>query len=407
MTRTVAILATVDTKGAEAAFLKEEIESLGGSAMIINLGVMDQPTIPVDIAVEEVVARGGGDFAALRKEPSRSAFNPFLVGGAIKILLEKIQSGEVNAVLSMGGTQGTSMTSAIMQALPYGFGKLIVSTAASGDTAPFVGIKDITMMFSVGDILGLNPFLRKILANAAGAAYGMALASGRTIEPEAGCKGLIGMTNLGVLTKGAMHAIDLFHQAGYEVITFHAIGSGGRAMEQMAEEGLLAGIFDYALGDVADTCYGALRSTDAHRLTVAGKLTLPQVVVPGGTEHLGLLVAENTVPEEYKDHLMTWHSPVIFVPRLTGDESRKVAEAIGQRLSHTTAKAAFMIPLKGVSRYSTAGGELHDPASDAAFFQALREQLPKSMPIEEFDNGAEDDAFVEACVSKLISIIEN
>jgi len=203
-----------------------------------------------------------------------------------------------------------------------------------------------------------------------------------------------------------MHAIDLFHEVGYEVITFHGIGSGGRAMEQMAEEGLLAGIFDYALGDVADTCFEALRSTDEHRLTIAGKLKLPQVIVPGGTEHLGILVKENTVPEAWKDHQMTYHSPVIFVPRLQAAEMETVAKEITKRLSHTTEKAAFMLPLKGVSRYSVAGSELHDPASDAAFFESLRANMPASIPVHDFDHGAEEDAFVEACVSKLISIIE-
>jgi uncharacterized protein (UPF0261 family) len=403
----IAVVATMDTKGDEARFLREEIEALGGSALLIDIGVMDEPTVPVDIDRREVVAAGGGDFDALMAEPTRAGFNPSIVRGASQLLLDRITAGEVHAVLSMGGTQGTSSCSQIMQTLPYGVPKVILSTAASGDTSPFVDIKDITMMFSVSDILGLNPFSRKILANAAGAAFGMALTHERRIEPEAGCKGLIGMTNLGVLTKGAMHAIDLFHEAGYEVITFHAIGAGGRAMEQMAREGLLAGIFDYALGDIADWCYDALRAADEDRLTVAGELGLPQVVCPGGTEHLGILVhEENHVPEEYSEHIQVFHSPYVFVPRLRSEEFVKVAREITKRLETAREKTVFALPLQGVSRYSIPGGVLREGESDAAFFECLRETMPAPVRMLELDHGAEDDAFVEVCVRALIELIE-
>ena len=408
MPRTIAVLATMDSKGAEADFIRQEIEALGEEALLVNIGVVGPAAFPVHIDTGTVIRTGGGDPDALLQSPTREGVGPYLVQGAQKILLDLVLENKIHALLAMGGTQGTSTCSQVMQALPYGFAKVMLSTAASGDTEPFVDIKDITMMFSVSDILGLNPFSRKILANAAGAAVGMAQKSDRAITAEAGSKGTIGMTNLGVLTHGAMHAIDLFHEAGYEVITFHAIGAGGRAMEQMMREGIIKAVFDYGLGEIADDVYDGLRAShDPERLTVAGKLGLPQVICPGGAEHIGLLLhTPNEAPEAYKNHAYVFHSPVVFAPRLGPDEIRKVAKDITHRLAHSKQKTVFMLPLQGVSRYSIPGGPLANKESDAVFFDTLRSTMPASIELRELDYGAEDPAFIEEAVQTLIHLIE-
>ena len=363
--KTVAILATLDTKAAEAHFMRTEIETLGGKAFIIDLSVIGDSDIKADITKEEVIAAGGGNLSELLTDPSREKANPFVVSGATKLILELQESGKIDAVVTLGGTQGTSTCAPILQALPYGFPKVMLSTAASGDTSPFVGIKDITMIFSVSDILGLNVFSRKILANAA-AAWGMAQSEQSINKSTA--KGVIGMSNLGVLTKGAMHAIELFEKAGYEVITFHAIGAGGDAMEQMMKEGIINAVFDYGLGEIADGVWGVLRAGGPDRLTVAGKLGLPQVIVPGGSEHLGILVSEpSKVPEGWTKNQITWHSPYVFVPRLNAEEQARVAKSIGEKLAHSTKDTLFIMPLKGVSSYSAEGGELFNPELDAAY----------------------------------------
>jgi len=405
MRRTVAILATLDTKGAEAAYLRERVEALGGKAFVIDLGVAGDATIPCDVTADEIARAGGSSIEALRGHGDREHAAPVMAKGATAILLDKIESGDIHSAVGLGGTQGTSLCGAIMQGLPYGFGKVILSTVASGDTSKFVGIKDVTMMFAVGDILGLNPLLRKMLANAAGAAYGMALHD-VTADPGEHSKGTVAMTNLGVLTNGAMRAIDRFHEAGYEVITFHAIGAGGSAMEQMMREGLISGVFDYAMGEIADSCFDALRAGDETRLTVAGPLGIPQVICPGGAEHIGLLCEPNSAPEAWKDHQLVFHSPVIVAPRLNAEEIVTVGREITKRLAHTTGNAAFVIPLKGVSRYSVEGGPLVDRASDEAFFGALRDGMPSGVELVELDHGAEDDAFVDACVDRLIAMME-
>ena len=177
-------------------------------------------------------------------------------------------------------------------------------------------------------------------------------------------------------------------------------------MEQMMKEGIIGAVFDYAMGEIADDGWNVLRAGGPDRLTVAGKLGLPQVLCPGGAEHLGILVPPNEVPEEYKNHKYVFHSPVVFVPRLNVEEIRRVADDIIRRLQYTTDKAYFMLPKGGVGRYSIKGGILEDKESDDAFFSRLREGLPKNIIIEERDTHAEDPAFVKESVDLLISLIE-
>lgn len=403
--KTIAILATLDTKAAEADFMRSEIEALGGEAMLIDIGVIGEPGVVADVSREEIIEAGGGSLAELLEDPSRAKASPFVIAGATKTMLKLQESGAIDAVVTLGGTQGTSTCAPVLQALPYGFPKVMLSTAASGDTSPFVGIKDITMMFAVSDILGLNVFSRKILANAAACAWGMAQIERSITRSTA--KGVIGMTNLGVLTQGAMHALTVFEAAGYEVITFHAIGAGGEAMEQMMKEGIITAVFDYAMGEIADGVYGVLRASGPERLTVAGKLRLPQVICPGGSEHLGILVSEpNKVPDGWDDHQIVWHSPFVFVPRLNADQQARVAEAIGERLEHTTGNAVFLMPLKGVSSYSAKGGALYNPELDQIYWDLLQRNLPDTITVEALDYNAEDPAFVEYAAGKLIEMIE-
>jgi len=404
--KTVAILATLDTKADEAGFMRSEIESLGGQALLIDLSLVGESHLSADVTKQDVISAGGGNLADLLVKPNREESNPFIVAGATKIVKELQDSGKIDAVVSLGGTQGTSTCAPILQALPYGFPKIMLSTAASGDTSPFVGIKDITMMFAVSDILGLNVFSRKILANAAAAAWGMAQSEQCITKSEA--KGVIGMSNLGVLTQGAMRAIKLFEEAGYEVITFHAIGAGGDAMEQMMKEGIINAVFDYGLGEIADGIWGVLRAGGPERLTVAGKLGLPQVIVPGGSEHLGILVNEpNKIPTGYENHQITWHSPYVFVPRLNAEEQGRVAKVIGEKLSHSTKDTLFLMPLKGVSSYSAEGGELYNTELDNVYWESLQKELPNTIEVESMDVTAQDQALVARAVNYLIEKLEN
>jgi uncharacterized protein (UPF0261 family) len=406
MGKTVVVLATLDTKGQECEFLQQQIEALGGQALLMDLGILGKATTPAGITRDEVAAAGGSSLQKILQNPSRQTAAPIMIKGATKLLTKLVADGSEHAVMGLGGTQGTTSCTQIMQALPYGFPKVMLSTLASGDTSAFVDIKDITMQFSVGDILGLNPFTRMILANAAGAAYGMALTEVPLEERRSSEKPLIGMTNLGVLTEGAMLALDEFKEAGYEVIVFHAVGSGGRAMEQMMREGIIGAVFDYALGEIADEMFQGLRAGSPDRLTIAGQLGLPQVLCPGGAEHIGLIVEPDTLPERFKDHLHTFHSPIILAPRLNADELTVVGKEIGKRLQSTKDQAYMMLPLKGTSRYGIEGSPLHDPAGDQAFFDAIKSGLPDNIEVLERDMHAEEPAFVKEAVERLVSLLE-
>ena len=406
MPKVIAVLATFDTKGQQAQYLREQLEGLGSQPLLVDLGVTGAALPPGDVTREEVAQAGGMPLADLLRDPSREAAQPIMAKGAIRILRDRLESGALHGVIGLGGLQGTAVCTEVMRALPYGLPKVMVSTVASGDTSAYVGVMDITMMFSVADIIGLNAFLRRVLASAAGAAHGMAQLE-VSLPKERRGKTLIGMSNLGVLTSGAMLALEQFAARGYEVIVFHAVGSGGRAMELMMRQGIIGAVFDYAMGEITDEIFGGVRAGGQERLTVAGELGLPQVLCPGGAEHVGVLVnPPNSVPDRYKHHKHVFHNPVIFVPRLQSAEMVEVARDIGRRLEHTRGNAVLMLPLAGTGSYAKPGGPLHDPVSDAAFFAELRARVPPTLAVVERNTHAEDPAFVGEAVDRLIALIE-
>jgi uncharacterized protein (UPF0261 family) len=406
MTKRVAILATLDTKGAETEHIRSEIRRLGGDTLVIDIGVMGEPQVAPDVSADEVARAGGRPLAEVRKDANRSSTSQTMIEGVTRLMGDMLAKREIHALISLGGTQGTNNAASVMRELPYGFPKMIVSTLASGNVGGFVGIKDIVMMPSVGDILGLNPLLRRILSNAAGAAWGMALAYDDSGVASRSDKRMIAITNLGVLTQGAMRAVKAFEARGFETIVFHAAGTGGKAMEQMIREGLVDGVFDYALGDVCDSVLGGLRACEPERLTVAHSHGVPQVVVPGGIDHIGVgLEKANDVPAKYKDHLYSYHNPMILVPRPKQEEMRAVVSEISKRLAGAGEGTVFLMPLRGVSSYTAENGALRDREADEELRVAVHELLPKGIEIVEVDANAEDDAFVSVAVERLATMV--
>jgi uncharacterized protein (UPF0261 family) len=406
MKKTIAILATLDTKGPEAEYLVEQVKSYGEQALLIDTGVVGTPAVKADITREEVAKAGGTPLSEILKDPTQDKAHPVMTAGAAAIMKRYLDQGKVHAVIGMGGTQGTSLCTRVMQTLPYGFPKVMVSTVASGNVSSFVDIKDITMMFSVGDILGLNPVMCKIFSNAAGAACGMANSKVK-IESRTGDKPLIGMTNIGLATRGTIKALELFKQKGYDVIVFHAVGSGGRAMEQMMKEGIIGAVLDYAMVEIPNEIYHGLNAGGPDRMKTAGQLGLPQVICPAGVEHIGLILSKaHEGPKEHLHRKYYFHSPIIFVYRLTKEEMLVTAKEVVSRLQCTKDEALFMIPTKGFDRSCYEGAPLYDPEGDAAFIAYLKENLPKNIRIIEMANKVEDPEFVEAAVNNLITLIE-
>jgi uncharacterized protein (UPF0261 family) len=321
--------------------------------------------------------------------------------GATKLVAELVARGEIHALVALGGTQGTTLSTAVMRALPYGFPKIMVSTMASGNVAPWVGTRDITMMYSVTDIMGLNPFMRRVLANAAGAACGMA-----EVElPDTAASPLVAITTVGITTQGAMKAAEVLQAAGYETIVFHAVGTGGRAMEEMMRQRLIGAVLDYSTIEVSNEMFHALLAGGPDRLTTAGALGLPQVLCPGAIEVLVFNEPE-TVPERYRDRRLVRHSPQITDLRLNRDEMAKVGREVGRRLASTKDDAVFLIPKAGYDSYATEGEAFFDLDADAAFVEALRGSVPERIAVIERDLDINDPAFATEAAKALIGLMQ-
>jgi uncharacterized protein (UPF0261 family) len=401
--KTIVVLATLDTKGVEAQFLREHIEELGNKAMLVDPGVIGEPACTADISREEVAREGGVELEELLKHPTREEAAPVMAAGAINIVTRLQQEGRVHGIVAMGGTQGTTLCTSVMRELPYGFPKVMVSTMASGNVAPWVDIKDITMMFSVADILGLNPVTKKILANAAAAVCGMANSG---VELERKEKPLVSVTTVGITTQGAMTACEVLQEAGFETIVFHAIGPGGRAMEQMMKEGLIGAVLDYSTIEVSNYLFDALLNGGEERLTWGGKLNIPQVFAPGAIEVMVYNEPE-TVPPPFNTRKLVRHSPKITDVRLNAEEMRRVGEEVVKRLEFTREKAYFMIPSKGFDSYDTQGGDFWDPEADEAFTEVLKKALPPHIEVIERDENIEDPAFAREAAERLIELIHS
>lgn len=400
--KTIAVLATLDTKGHEAQFVREQIEAFGDHALVIDTGVTGTPAARADISREQVADAGGTSLHKLLEHPDRAIAAPVMADGATKIVTELAREGKIHAVVAMGGTQGTTLATKAMRALPYGFPKVMVSTMASGNVAPWVDIRDITMMFSVTDILGLNPVMRKILANAAAAASGMA---NSPVQMERRAKPLVGVTTVGITTQGAMKAIEVLENAGYETIVFHAIGPGGRAMEQMMREGIIGAVLDYSTIEVSNEMFHALLAGGPDRLTTAGKLGLPQVLCPGAIEVL-VYNEPHTVPAPFNTRTLIAHSPQITDVRLNKQEMADVGREVARRLQFTTRDAVFMIPTAGYDSYAVAGEGFHDPEADNAFVDELKKNVPANIKIVERNTHIDDPAFATEAAETLIGMIE-
>ncbi|MCX6027033.1 MAG: Tm-1-like ATP-binding domain-containing protein [Chloroflexi bacterium] len=400
--KTIVVLATLDTKGHEAQYLREQIEKQGDRVLMVDVGVVGEPATQADITREEVAKAGGSSLAKLLEGPTRGRAAPLMADGATKIVAQLVAVRKVHGIVAMGGSQGTTLSTRVMRALPYGFPKVMVSTMASGNVAPWVDIKDITMMFSVADILGLNPLTRKILANAAGAVCGMANVD---VTLELGDKPLVAVTAAGITTRGAMKAVDVLASAGYETIVFHATGAGGRAMEQMMREGSIGAVLDYSIVEVSNEMYHALSAGGKERLTTAGKLGIPQVICPGAIEVLVFNEPE-TVPEKYRGRTLIPHSPQITAVRLNKEEMTEAGKEVARRLQHTKDESFFLIPTAGYDSYAVQGMGFHDPEADEAFVAELRANLPASFHIVERHTHIDDPAFATEGAELLISLIE-
>jgi uncharacterized protein (UPF0261 family) len=409
--KAIAIIATLDTKGPEAAFVKAKIEGEGYSTVLLDTGILAQrdPASPEpDISADQIAAEGGEDRAELiaksAEKETRNRGIRAMSRGSAKILRKLYDEGRICGVIGLGGAQGTEVGTYAMRALPLGVPKMMVSTVASGQT-PFgiyTGTRDLTIMHSVVDILGLNSLMRRILSNAVGAVVGMVRA-GSTEAPGNALK--IGMTIYGQTTPAALVIKPQLEARGYEVFTFHCNGTGGRSMEEMAVEGLLDGLFDLSTHEITDEIFGGIHAGDADRLLAGGLKGIPRLVVPGGLDIITLRELE-AVPEIYRGQPYVKHNPRITLVRLTAAQMVKVAEVMVERLNQATAPVIVAIPTGGFSFYNKDGLHFRDIKADKGFVETLKAKLKPEIEICKLNGHVNDPVFIEAILSKFETLMQ-
>ncbi|MDF2966906.1 MAG: hypothetical protein K0Q93_684 [Nocardioidaceae bacterium] len=395
---TVVLAGTLDTKGHEYDFLRDRLHEHGVDVLVVDVGVY-APQIEPDISREEVARSAGENIGELASAGDRGAATEAMGRGAAALLMSLHAQGRVQGLLGIGGSGGSSIVTTAMRALPVGVPKLMVSTLASGDTRPYVGAVDVTMMYSVVDIAGINSMSARILTNAAGAIAGMAGASMPSMEH----KPLVGASMFGVTTPGVTRARERLEELGYEVLVFHATGTGGQSMETLAAGGFLAGVLDLTTTELADELVGGVLSAGPDRLEAAGAAGLPQVVSLGALDMVNFGPRE-TVPPRFEDRTLYVHNPTVTLMRTSPDECRELGRQVGRKLSAATGPTALFVPRRGVSMIAVAGQPFHDPQADEALLAGLAETLV-DVERHDLDLDVNDEQFALAMADRLHEMI--
>jgi uncharacterized protein (UPF0261 family) len=394
---TIAILGTMDTKGAEHGFVADLIRKRGHKVLVIDVGTLEEPRMKPDIGRHEVATAAGVDLAALVAKRDRGEAVAAMSHGAPVVLAKLAEERRIDGVISLGGGGGTAIASAAMRALPIGFPKLMVSTLASGNTAPYVGVKDIVMFPSIVDVAGLNRISREILTRAAGAICGMVEA-----KPAAGeDKPIIVASQFGNTTACVDHARKILEAAGHEVLVFHATGTGGRTMESLIEAGLVAGVLDVTTTEWADELVGGILSAGPTRLEAAARRGVPAVVSTGCLDMVNFGPPE-TVPAKFTGRKFYQHNPQVTLMRTTPEECAKLGKILAEKLNLSTGPVTVLLPLRGGSVISAPGGPFHDAIADTALYAALKAGLRPDIKVVELDCVINDAAFAEACAEVLM-----
>jgi uncharacterized protein (UPF0261 family) len=400
---TVVLVGTLDTKGAENEFVRDRLRVAGVDVLVVDTGVLEPPGFPPDITRQEVAAAAGADFDALVAARDRGAAITAMASGAEVVVRRLHEEGRLDGALALGGTGGTSIATRAFRALPLGVPKLVVSTAASGNTADYIRETDLILMPSVTDIAGLNRISTRILANAAAAVAGMVLAA--SLPATAAGRPMVAASMFGVTTPCITRARARLETLGYEVLVFHMTGTGGRTLEALAAQGLLAGVLDATTTELADELKGGIFSAGPDRLTAAGKAGIPQVVSVGALDMVNFGPMD-TVPAEFKDRNLYVHNPITTLMRTTAEENTELGTRLARRLNTTTGPTSLFLPLRGVSAIDVDGAPFRDEAADRALFGAIQGELDtEKVELVEMDMDVNDDRFADAMADRLHQLI--
>ncbi len=397
----VAIIGALDTKGEEFAFLKEQIEKRGHETLTIDLGILEPPPFEPDVSRDDVAAAGGIDLTALAEAKDRGQAVAAMTQAAEAISLKLHGEGKFDAIIGMGGTAGSAMCSAAMRALPLGVPKVLVSTVAGTDVSGYVGVKDIVMIPSIVDVSGINSISGQVIAQAAGAVVGMV----ETEIPESAGKPLICASMFGNTTDCVEAARKIIEDAGYEVLVFHAVGTGGKTMESLIEAGYISGVLDVTTTEWADELVGGVLTAGSTRMEAAAKCGVPAIVVPGCLDMVNFW-APDTIPAKFLGRKFYEHNPNITLMRTTPEECDRLGKIFAAKVNMSTAPVEVFIPLKGISVIAAPDQPFHWPEADEALFGAIKSNLRDDIPVHELDVNINDAEFSKAVADGLLNMLK-
>lgn len=401
MPKPIVLVGSLDTKGAEFGFVRDLIHERGLGTILVDFGVLGNPVSEPDIASDEVARAGGSTLEELREKEDKTLAMRAMTEGLSRVVSDLYAQGRLGGILGMGGGGGTSIATAAMRALPIGVPKLMLSTVAAGEVSQYVGTKDITMMPSVVDVAGLNSISRGIYANAAGAIAGMVGQERPEVEDE---KPLITASMFGNTTECVTRARETLEAQGYEVLVFHATGTGGRTMEALISDGFITANLDITTTELADEVCGGVLSAGPERMLASARARIPTVLVPGCVD-MANFWGRDTVPEKYQDRLLYEWNPNITLLRTNPEENRQMGEMIARAANQSTGPVVVLIPLKGVSQLDSPGGQFWHPEADGACFQAIKANLKPGIPFVEIDHNINDPEFADKAVELLLEMV--
>ncbi|MBU5484568.1 Tm-1-like ATP-binding domain-containing protein [Clostridium sp. MSJ-11] len=399
--KTIAIAGTFDSKGEEFSYVKDIIEGLGLKTFMIHTGVFE-PKFTPDVSNDEVVKAVGGDIKEIVAKRDRALATDTLSRGMEKLLPKLYSEGKFDGILSFGGSGGTSIVTPGMRALPVGVPKIMVSTVAAGDVSMYVGTSDILMYPSIVDVAGLNSISTKIFTNAAFAIAGMVKFENKI---DLNKKPLIAATMFGVTTPCINQSREYLEKLGYEVLIFHATGTGGKAMESLIRDGYIEGVLDITTTEWCDQLFGGNMAAGEDRLEAAVLNKIPQVVSVGALDMVNFGPI-SSVPSKYVGRNFYKHNPTVTLMRTTVEENRQLGLIIAEKLNMAQRKTALLLPLKGVSLLDSEGQQFYGVEEDAMLFKTLKENITNPLvEIVEVDANINDEEFSTTAAQKLVQLL--
>ncbi len=392
----------LDSKGKEYAYVKDQMLRGGVDVIVVDTGTRGTPQFEADISREEVARAAGVNMEAVVDRTDENKEIQVMMEGASKIALRLRDSGRLDGIMCLGGSRGTAIGTAAMRALPFGIPKVMVSTIASGDMRPYIGTKDITLVHSVTDIVGLNRMTKRLLAYAAGAIMGAVAAN-----PEVGVldKPFIAMSSMGGINRAVFSAQKVLEDRGFEVVAFHTVGTGGQALEETIEQGVIDGVLDLVTHELTDHLYGGYCDAGPARLETAGKKGIPQVIVPGCLDFIVFSPPES-VPVSLRERKVYRHTPEVAILRANKDEMASIGKTMAEKLNRALGPTGVAVPNQGFSPANRRGKALYDPEADRAFVEVLKQSLKPSIRIVEVEAHINDELFVKGAVDLLCELMQ-